>query len=276
MRGKAIARIVLFSMIALVLLCVLLAGLGLSSFAKPVSSQIVSVQSTGSEHEFAPGEVSSIFISWASGDIDIQPADQDTVTVIEERSGGSSMVVRHLGSTLEIEAGESKWRLGVGKSTQKDLSIRVPRDWLCQSLEISAAAADIRVDGLPITNVVLNTASVNCAFTDCTVEKMQVNAVSGDLDYSGVLNKLELKGASADCNLWLSDAPAAIGMNTASGDLNLTLPDNCGFTLDRSSLSGAFQSDFATTTENDRIVCGDGACQITFSSFSGDINIRRK
>ena len=44
MKGKAIARIVLFSMIALVLLCVLLAGLGLSSFAKPVSSQIVSVQ----------------------------------------------------------------------------------------------------------------------------------------------------------------------------------------------------------------------------------------
>ena len=276
MKGKAIARIVLFSMIALVLLCVLLAGLGLSSFAKPVSSQIVSVQSTGSEHEFAPGEVSSIFISWASGDIDIQPADQDTVTVIEERSGGSSMVVRHLGSTLEIEAGESKWRLGVGKSTQKDLSIRVPRDWLCQSLEIKAASADIRVDGLPITNVVLNTASVNCVFTDCAVEKMQMNTASSDLDYSGVLKRLELKGASADCNLRLSDAPAAIGMNTASGDLNLTLPDNCGFTLDRSSLSGAFQSDFATTTENDRIVCGDGACQITFSSFSGDINIRRK
>lgn len=276
MKGKAIARIVLFSMIALVLLCVLLAGLGLSSFAKPVSPKIVSVQSTGSEHEFAPGEVSSIFISWASGDIDIQPADQDTVTVSEERSGGSSMVVRHLGSTLEIEAGESKWRLGFGKSTQKDLSVRVPRDWLCQSLEISAAAADIRVDGLPITNVVLNTASGNCVFTDCTVEKMQVNTASGDLDYSGVLKKLELKGASADCNLCLSDAPATIEMNTASGGLNLFLPDNCGFTLGRSSLSGAFQSDFATTTENDRIVCGDGACQITFSSLSGNINICRK
>lgn len=276
MKGKAIARIVLFSMIALVLLCVLLAGLGLSSFAKPVSSQVVSVQSTGSEHEFAPGEVSSIFISWASGDIDIQPADQDTVTVSEERSGGCSMVVRHRGSTLEIEAGESKWGIGFGKSTQKDLSIRVPRDWLCQSLEISAAAADIRVDGLTITSVALNTASVNCAFTDCAVEKMQMNTASSDLDYSGVLKRLELKGASADCNLRLSDAPTAIGMNTASGDLNLTLPDNCGFTLDRSSLSGAFQSDFATTTENDRIVCGDGACQITFSSFSGDINIRKK
>lgn len=276
MKGKAIARIVLFSMIALVLLCMLLAGLGMSSFAKPVSSQIVSVQSTGSEHEFAPGEVSSIFISWASGDIDIQPADQDTVTVSEERSGGSSMVVQHLGSTLEIEAGESKWGLVFGKSNQKNLTVRVPRDWLCQSLEVSAAAADIRVDGLPITNVVLNTASVNCVFTDCAVEKMQMNTASSDLDYSGVLKRLELKGASADCNLRLSDAPAAIGMNTASGDLNLTLPDNCGFTLNRSSLSGAFQSDFATTTENDRIVCGDGACQITFSSFSGDINIRRK
>ena len=103
-----------------------------------------------------------------------------------------------------------------------------------------------------------------------------MNTASSDLDYSGVLKRLELKGASADCNLRLSDAPAAIGMNTASGELNLVLPDNCGFTLNRSSLSGAFQSDFATTTENDRIVCGDGACQITFSSFSGDINIRRK
>ena len=238
MKGKAIARIVLFSLIALVLLCVLLAGLGLSSFAKPVSPQVVSVQSTGSEYEFAQEEVSGLAISWASGDIDIQPADQDTVTVSEERSGGSSMVVRHLGSTLEIEAGESKWGLFFGKSNQKNLTVRVPRDWLCQSLEISAAAVDIRVDGLPITNVVLNTASGNCAFTDCAVEKMQVN--------------------------------------TASGELNLFLPDNCGFTLDRSSLSGAFQSDFATTTENDKIVCGDGTCQITFSSLSGNINICRK
>ena len=124
--------------------------------------------------------------------------------------------------------------------------------------------------------MVLKTASGNCVFTDCTVEKMQVNTASGDLDYSGVLNKLELKGASADCNLRLSDAPATFGMNTASGELNLFLPDNCGFTLDRSSLSGAFQSDFATTTENDKIVCGDGACQITFSSLSGNINICRK
>ena len=276
MKRSAIIRIILFSLIALVLLCVLLAGLGLSSSAKPVSSQIVSVQSTGSEYEFAPGEVSEIFISWASGDIDIQPADQDTVTVSEERSGGSSMVVRHRGSTLEIEAGESKWGIGFGKSTQKDLTVRVPRDWLCQRLEVSVASADVSVENMSVTSVALNTASGDCAFTDCAVEKMQVNTASGDLDYTGTLQRLEWKGASADCNLRLGDAPASIEMNTASGDLNLTLPDNCGFTLDRSSLSGVFQSDFATTTENDRIVCGDGACQITFSSFSGDINIRRK
>lgn len=276
MKGKAIARIVLFSMIALVLLCVLLAGLGLSSFAKPVSPQVVSVQSTGSEHEFAPGEVSSIFISWASGDIDIQPADQDTVTVSEERSGGSSMVVRHRGSTLEIEAGESKWGIGFGKSTQKDLTVRVPRDWLCQRLEVSVASADVSVENMSVTSVALNTASGDCAFTDCVVEKMHVITASGDLDYIGTLQRLEWKGASADCNLRLSDAPASIEMNTASGGLNLALPDNCGFTLDRSSLSGVFQSDFATTTENDKIVCGDGACQITFSSLSGNINICRK
>lgn len=276
MKRNAIIRIILFSVIAFVLLCVLLSGLGLSSFAKPVSSQIVSVQSTGEEHEFAPGEVSEIFISWASGDIDIQPADQDTVTVSEERSGGSSMVVHHQGSTLEIEAGESKWGIGFGKSTQKDLTVRVPRDWLCQRLEVSVASADVSVENMSVTSVALNTASGDCAFTDCAVEKMQVNTASGDLDYIGTLQRLEWKGASADCNLRLSDAPASIEMNTASGELNLFLPDNCGFTLDRSSLSGAFQSDFATTTENDKIVCGDGACQITFSSLSGNINICRK
>lgn len=276
MKRNAIIRIILFSVIAFVLLCVLLAGLGLSSFAKPVSSRTVSVQSTGEEHEFAPGEVSEIFISWASGDIDIQPADQDTVTVSEERSGGSSMVVHHRGSTLEIEAGESKWGIGFGKSTQKDLTVRVPRDWLCQRLEVSVASADVSVENMSVTSVVLNTASGDCAFTDCAVDKMHVITASGDLDYIGTLQRLEWKGASADCNLRLSDAPASIEMNTASGELNLFLPDNCGFTLDRSSLSGSFQSDFATTTENDKIVCGDGACQITFSGLSGDINIRRK
>lgn len=275
MKGKAIVRLVLFSVIAFVLTCVLLDGLGMGPFVKPVSSQIVTVQATGGEYEFSPEEVSALAISWASGDIDIQPADQDTITVSEDRSGGSSMVVRHSGSKLEIEAGESKWGLGFGKSTQKDLTVQVPRDWLCQSLEISVASADVSVDDLSVTSVVLNTASGDCTFTDCAVEDMQVNTASGDLDYTGTLQRIEMKGASADCNLSLSDAPVSIEMNTASGDLNLTLPDNCGFTLDRSSLSGAYQSDFATT-ENDETVSGDGACQIIFSSLSGDINIRRK
>ena len=65
-------------------------------------------------------------------------------------------------------------------------------------------------------------------------------------------------------------------MNSASGDLDLTLPADSGFTLEKSTMSGDFSSDFPTVSQNGKYLCGDGACRIDFNAASGDISIRKR
>ena len=60
-----------------------------------------------------------------------------------------------------------------------------------------------------------------------------------------------------------------------SGDLDLTLPENSGFTLSLDALSGNFRSTFPTTAQGNTYVCGDGSCRITVSALSGDVTINK-
>ena len=40
-------------------------------------------------------------------------------------------------------------------------------------------------------------------------------------------------------------------------------------------MSSDFSSDFATTIQNGRHVCGDGSCQIQMDAMSGNVIIRK-
>jgi predicted dehydrogenase len=58
-------------------------------------------------------------------------------------------------------------------------------------------------------------------------------------------------------------------------ELELTLPENAGFTLELDTFSENFISEFATVRHNDRYVCGDGSCKITVDGASGNVTIHK-
>ncbi len=62
-------------------------------------------------------------------------------------------------------------------------------------------------------------------------------------------------------------------MDSMSGDLNLTLPQDTGFRLKMDAMSSNFSSEFPTEKENGYHVCGDGRCRIHVSAMSGSVNI---
>jgi hypothetical protein len=63
-------------------------------------------------------------------------------------------------------------------------------------------------------------------------------------------------------------------MDGASGNLDITLPSNCGFTAETGGLSFDFTTDFQTTTRNGAHIHGDGSCRIEIEALSGRVNIR--
>ena len=288
MKTNAIIRIVLFSIAILLLLGLLTAGVcldllaadgGILGFTHSGKLQGGTVSSTG---EADAGLISQISVEWATGTIRIQSGDVDKITFSETGAADEEhkMIWKQSGSKLRIQFSDnavSFFGLGISinSSISKDLTITVPRDWTCQELSLAVAAANVVVEDMIIDEVDFDSASGFCVFENCQVEDLSLDSASGDIHFSGTLDTLDCDAASADCVIDLTNVPSRIDMDTASGDLDLTLPENCGFTVSLDALSSDFSSEFPTTQSNGDHVYGDGSCRISIDAMSGDVTIRK-
>lgn len=280
MKTNAIIRIALCTLGILILSSILLVGIfgRLFSFEFSFQESVQSGESLSSDAYTAdPEQVKNIKIEWAAGHITIEPSDDaDSIRVMEsECEDKYRMVCKQSGSTLSIQfckSSNSFISFGITIDA-KDLVIQVPSGWVCRNLEIDAAAADVDIANMTIETLEFDGASGACNFENCTVTELDVDVASGDLSFSGVLDVLDFDGASADCNLILSECPSHIDLDGMSGELDITLPSDCGFTVSTEGLSSSFSTDFQTITRNGSHVHGDGHCKIEVDAMSGNVTI---
>ena len=292
MKTNAIIRIVLFTLAILVLLGLLLAGLAFELFMYDTNSFVSSTTSynqilpTASDGMTTQGAadasvIRNLDIEWVSGSIIIQPDENASDITISETYVDSTkyqMVYKQSGNTLKIQYCEDSISFpsfGINIDFSKDLVITVPADWVCESLDIDAASANVVVNDLTIREVDFDGASGTCDFVNCDVGELNLDGASGDIRFSGTLDVLDFDGASASCYLEVTNVPDRISMDGMSGDMDLTLPENCGFTVSIDAMSSDFNSDFPTNISNGDYVYGDGHCRISFNGMSGDLTIRK-
>ena len=301
MKTNAIIRIVIFSLVILVLSSILVGGIALrdrgfdwvyrlhqgSEEVSPISADSAEHHENEENHDYTSsaqrtsGKIDELSIDWASGSITIQPGDTDEILYEEtgDFDSANAMVAKVSGSKLTIQYCKDgsflKGGFSFGGSLHKDLTITVPRDWVCRELEIDVASADLDIRDLTIQEFDFDGASGSCTLTDCAVGEMSLDTASGDITFSGTLDALDCDSASAKLQLELRNTPRSIDMDTASGSLTMVLPEDCGFTVSLDALSGRFSSDFATTTQNGHHIYGDGSCKINVSSMSGGVTIRK-
>lgn len=279
MKTNAIIRIVLYSIAILILVSILAGALFLNTVAIHTDWQtFFTGENTGtvaSVGHVPAGEIRDIQIEWAAGDISIEPGDVSEITFSETAglAEEDQLIWSKKGDKLVIQFCKTRVYFGISVEAPKSLEIVVPRDWICDELAIDAASAEVTVTNMTINAVDFDGASGVCTFTDCHVKNLDVDTASGDLRFSGTLTELDCDAASASCTMLLSNCPRRIDAEMASGDLRLTLPENCGFTVDLDALSGDFTSDFTTAQQNGSYVFGDGSCKISVSAMSGDVII---
>jgi len=268
MKTNAIVRIVIYSVLTALLLCLLIGGIHLGSLHFSVDDG----------HSYSLGsasvDVSSIHnleIEWAAGSITLQTADTDKITFSETGSSSAPQLAYRIeGQTLILRYSKPSFSIGLLSMPKKDLAVTVPKDWDCHILELESASTKITATGLKAEKINLESASGTCHFSDCTVGDLDVDTASGDITYTGTLNTLDCDAASADFTGVFTNTPKRITMDAASGDLDITLPENCGYELDMDTLSGDFQSDFGNAN-----IYGDGSCKISMDGASGDVRIRK-
>lgn len=284
MKRNAIIRIILHSLALVILLGILGVGLGAKLFMAdhweigtsmhqiPLASEGDSVSTT-----VDASSIQELKIEWAAGSIKIIPDEYtDKITVMEPKMTQDKYQMRCNSSDGKLSIEFWKEHIGIHTTDiSKELLIIVPTDWQCDELTIDAAAASIEVRDLFLVNVDIDAASGVCNFENCTVMDLDVETASGDVNFSGALNHLDFDAMSANCHLILGNEPMTINVDSMSGDLILELPEQSGFTVHTDALSGKFDSDFETYTQDGKHVHGNGGCRINISGLSGNVAIRK-
>lgn len=227
-------------------------------------------------------QIQEIDIEWAAGNITIQPAEVDAIQISESTPSEPkyAMVWKQSGDKLTIQFCESikldfNFGITINDVISKDLMILVPMGWECDSLDIEAASATVDVKDLVIREVDFDGASGTCNFVNCVVDQLDLDTASGDVYYTGSLNILDCDAASASVYAVFDNVPSRIDMDSMSGDLDITLPSNAGFTVSMDGLSTDFVSDFGYSQNRDGSYHrGNGQCKISMDAMSGDIYLR--
>ena len=239
------------------------------------------VNQTGSVGSADPAAIREIKIDWISGSVTVEPGDVQEITFLESGNGIDKykMVWKQSGDELVIQYSKDSSTAGFGLhfgDGSKDLTVTVPRGWVCNSLELDTASADLTVRDVIIREMEIDSASGTAKFENCTVSSLDVDTASGDVTFTGSLNELDFEAASASFTGVLENVPDQVKMDSMSGDLTLTLPEDAGFTVSLDAMSSDFSSDFPTVKKNKSYVCGDGHCKIEVSTMSGDVAILKQ
>lgn len=279
MKASAIIRIILLSLLILILASILIGVLTFHDFLG--SGRLVAMFGevegiVASEGSVSAEEIKNLEINWVSGDVTIVRADVTDISFREDAGlkEKDQMVWSQKGDKLVIHSSRYKVQLGTSKS--KDLVITIPMDYNINNLTISTVSANFSADSLTANTVSINAVSGECDFSgNNTFGDMNVDTVSGDVTFNGILRELTCEGVSANFRGFFTETPNSIQVDGVSGNIDITLPADAGFTAELDTLNGHFNSDFSTTSSGDRYICGNGQCTIEIDGVSGDINIRK-
>ena len=213
--------------------------------------------STGSDYILPEGtEITALDIDWISGEVEILVTSDSDILVREqpehETSYSYAMVVTEQDGVLKVRYTEDAF-LTLPDLPAKKLTVQLPR-----------AVAE------HLTEVQLNSVSADLETDFLTADSAELTTVSGKIDLDGSFRQVTGGSTSGEVDLTLRKCPDRIELNTVSGNMDLELPRNAGFTLDYSTVSGDLESDFPLTTDG---TCGDGSGSITIETTSGDLKI---
>ncbi|MCQ4894368.1 DUF4097 family beta strand repeat-containing protein [Anaerotruncus sp. DFI.9.16] len=315
MKTSAVIRIILWSMVVVLLTCILAVGLsGGELLGRPLPFGFSGVGFSGSGFSypdagrytagggsFPADQVDSIEINWVSGGVTVRSYEGSELAFDETIRGQAddSMRMRHYlkDRTLVIQfcaPRQSVFRSA--NSPVKTLEILVPESLAARmdEAEISVASASIQVSGITADKLEIDSVSGSTDITDTSCRSFELDTVSGSVRSSGltagsaetdsVSGPVQLEGSfgriqydtiSGSFRVGSAICPERIEGSSVSGSVHITIPENDGFTADYDRVSGDFSSDFPTTGDKGRRVYKDGGARFSFDTISGDISILR-
>lgn len=249
------ARIIIYSLLALLLTGILVVASCLHIYGFPSQSSEGTI-SEGEAVSMVATEVSQLELDWVAGSITIQTADTDQITFSESGTniGNHHLAYRLDNGVLSIEYSNTSVSIGFNSMPEKDLTITVPTDWLCKGLELNGAALDVKIDGLNVVD-------------------LDIDGAANEINFRGIVQEVECDGASCDLTLTCLEKPNKINLDGASIELELYLPEDCGFLVQMDGLSSSFHSALDYKNRSGEYVYGDSHCKVFADGVSCSVTI---
>ena len=191
-----------------------------------------------------------------SGDIDISTWDEAAVQLTGELGEGSELAFDASGGDVRVEVEvEDGGRWGRGPEPS-ELILRVPRQ---ASLMVTGVSADVSIEGAGGRLLEAESVSGDVEASG-DVERLEISSVSGDVEFEGSAQRTVAESVSGDVNLDGVDGELEVSL--VSGDLEL---------MAGMLELGRFEA--VSGTLDLEMSVADGA-RITVETMSGDVIVR--
>lgn len=287
MKRNAIARIVIWSLVAVLLTSLLVVGISSSPssfFSGDWSLGTIGVTYKNSALYNVGGgtvtdEFHSIKVNWTNGKINIEAYDgEDTViseTEVAEKENKLRWRVED--GVLKIQQMAAGMRFGLKKTPKKTLTVKIPSNVAkgLKAVTSDSVSAEVTITGISASDKIeIDTVSGGANLKNIRTEKLDIDTVSGSIKAAGEFTELESDSVSGDVSVSSATPLKKLDCGSTSGNIRLTIPKNSGFTLKADTVSGDISCGLPTVSESkNRRVCGDGSADFETDTVSGDLII---
>ncbi len=282
MKQNAIARIIIFSLLVIILSGVLIAGICLNIFSwsnVSIGTSVGSSLSDGTEsasESFAAADIDEIVVIWVSGNVNISGGKDATISYETKKNHTNWETVYKL-ENRRLTIGFSGKTWNTGKVKSKDLILSMPQNWEGKLVKVEGVSADFTIQMLSnIQELKIENVSGKNTVQSVIAKKLDVETVSGDMTFNGKFETIDIEGVSARCTIDAKAAcPKSIDLDTVSGDFTLYLPEDYGFDLNLDGVSKSLDTRLPYEKNGNRYQSSGklGKCQIDMDSVSGAISI---
>ena len=288
MKRNAIARIVIWSLVTVLLTSLLIVGINAppsSFFTGDWSFGIIGVAYKNSALYNVGGgtvtdEFQSIKVNWTNGKINIESYDgEDTViseTEVAEKENKLRWRVED--GVLKIQQMAAGMRFGLKKTPKKTLTVKIPSSAAekLKNVNTDSVSAEVNIIGIAASGKIeIDTVSGSAALKSIKTAGLDIDTVSGEVNAEGEISELESDSVSGDITVSSAIPLEKLDCDSTSGNIRLTIPKNSGFTLKADTVSGDISCGLPTVSESkNRRVCGDGSADFETDTVSGDLIIK--
>ncbi len=232
---------------------------------------------------FPVDDVHALSVNWTGGDVHIERGSGDEVRVLVELDPGS-YAFDPSNVSIELRDGRLLVDDGIPDAVSADgcekmhLTVVVPSaSPELDRVTVSSMSAGVTVDRLACKALSVDTMSGAHAITDLDADELALSSMSGSISASGIVRgSVDASAQSGSLDLALGSLPSTVSLDTMSGAVDLDVPDDAGFTLDVSTMSGDLSSDLPgelTRLGEESYRYGEGGSHIAIDTMSGSIRL---